>query len=266
MNASLALNSRSSTSPALPHDMHPSSTMSIGAGDRIELLKLLRELRIQHIIASTEIEIALEMEQQCQGVQQRTNDANEECDRLSKEIDEVQKKLELLTSTPYGNEDSGLLHGSKTRNQVAEEGRSMADAGEAGQAKHLAADDICCVIAGDRAEVESDTDGDTCQRIQNNDRSDLCLCKRLAAWFESNEGLVANHISCHCGGSGNYDCYLQLHLPHSQAGWTHSDVILGSIHKSGAAPRSLGIPKRRQSIGSAMRRFRLPTRDEQQCV
>ena len=281
MVTSSAVESRSSPPTTLRHEAHLSSTISNSGDDRIELLKLLKDLRIRHIIASTEVEIALEMEQS-QGVQRcagagadaATHDASEECNRLSKEILEVQKKLEQSTSTPYGNEEcSRIPHlGSKlgTRNHLAEEHRSIAVPGGAGQAEPpLAADGIGCVIPGDLVEDLSDTEQWTTSPIvaYDKDTSNGCSCKRLSESFESADGLVANFISCHCGGSGNHNCYLQLQLPVSQAGWVQeaSGVILGQPLKAGLFPRSLGILKRRQSIGGTMRLLRLPTRDEYQC-
>ena len=205
-----------------------------------------------------------------EGIQAGANTAGEDRDQLAKDILEVQKKLEQSTVASKESSQSGQtdLYRSSfgLRNLSHEEQLSITDVGGTERVEPpLVEGSLSRLIAGDQAEVVSDATGET-HSSNDDDAIDFCLCERLLVCFETDENLVANHLSCHCRGSGNYDCHLQLQLPMSQPSSAHDApvIIMGPPRKSSISPRYPGIPTRKRS-GVAMRLFRLQTREEHQC-
>ena len=265
-----SLASSSTEFTTVSHENDLLSAMSNYDGERIHLLKLLKELSIRHINALTAVEIAREMDQ-ARDFQAGVNAASEECDQLAKEIREVQKKLGQSTFASYGKSQSdeialcGLRVGR--RNDSEEEPRSVANGSRTERVEpRLAADSLACFFARDQAAVVSDSVGET-HSTDDDDTIDACLCERLLSRFETDESLVAKYVSCHCGGSGNYDCYLQLHLPEPLPGSAPGKpgVIVGSIRKSSISDPCPVLPTRKMSVSGARRLFRFPMRDEHQC-
>lgn len=188
---------------------------------RVELLKRLEELQIQHIKAKTSVRIALELDaESAPDSHLAVNKARLECDRLETEIRELEAKLEEKAANSISEDSSShsplSMHSEDEVTAAMSEiddSSSIPDQRRESQGSTSEAPPFTTEASSVGSNETRPTQEAAQETTTDEETNEECMCKKLQQTY--GDDVCMDHVSCghiEMGGCSN-NCHLQLALP-----------------------------------------------------